>query len=141
MTPKMKRLVSDTLASGGLHFLLTVTAAATLFRFFGCCRHRSNRGEAFLRTRPPGFPSEPTLQWYVQLIKEVNFLLHFRNSVLVSVCITVLSLFINSMAGMRLRSTGSVIGINCSVSPGHHDGSGPAHHDPGFSSLKKIGSC
>jgi ABC-type glycerol-3-phosphate transport system permease component len=99
MTPKMRRLVSDTLASGGLHFLLTVTAAATLLPFFWMLSTSFKSGGGLFTYPPTWIPAEPTLQWYVQLIKEVNFLLHFRNSVLVSVCITVLSLFINSMAG------------------------------------------
>ncbi len=99
MTPKMKRLASDTLASGGLHFLLTVTAAATLLPFFWMLSTSFKSGGGLFTYPPTWIPQEPTLQWYVQLIKEVNFLLHFRNSVLVSVSITVLSLFINSMAG------------------------------------------
>jgi multiple sugar transport system permease protein len=99
MTPRMKRLVSDTIASGGLHLLLAVTAAATLLPFFWMLSTSFKSGGGLFTYPPTWIPSEPTLQWYVQLIKEVNFLLHFRNSVFVSVCITVLSLFINSMAG------------------------------------------
>ena len=99
MTPKMKRLVADTLASGGLHFLLTITAAATLLPFFWMWSTSFKSGGGLVTYPPTWMPQEPTLQCYVQLIKEVNFLLHFRNSVLVSVSITVLSLFINSMAG------------------------------------------
>lgn len=99
MTPRTKRLVSDTVASGGLHFLIAVTAAATLLPFFWMISTSFKPGGGLFTYPPTWIPNEPTLQWYVQLIKEVNFLLHFRNSVFVSVCITVFSLFINSMAG------------------------------------------
>jgi multiple sugar transport system permease protein len=99
MTPRIKRLVSDTVTSGGLHLLLAVTASATLLPFFWMLSTSFKSGGGLFTYPPTWIPSEPTLEWYVQLIQEVNFLLHFRNSVFVSVCITVLSLFINSMAG------------------------------------------
>lgn len=99
MTPRTKRLMSDALGSGGLHVLLAATAAATLLPFFWMLSTSFKSGGGLFTYPPAWIPKEPTLQWYVQLIKEVNFLLHFRNSVMVSVSITVLSLFINSMAG------------------------------------------
>jgi multiple sugar transport system permease protein len=99
MMPRTKRLVADSLASAGLHLLLAVTAAATLLPFFWMLSTSFKSGGGLFTYPPTWIPNEPTLEWYIQLIKEVNFLLHFRNSVLVSVCITVLSLLINSMAG------------------------------------------
>jgi multiple sugar transport system permease protein len=56
-------------------------------------------GGGLLAYPPQWIPDHPTLQWYVQLVREVNFFAHFRNSLIVSVSITALSLFINSMAG------------------------------------------
>lgn len=99
MTPRVRRLLADTVSSGALHVLLAVTAAVTLLPFFWMLSTSLKSGGGLFTYPPTWIPKEPTFQWYIQLVKEVNFLLHFRNSVIVASCVTVLSLFINSMAG------------------------------------------
>jgi len=94
-----KRWMSDAVAAGGVHFLLAIAAAATLMPFFWMISTSFKNGGGLFTYPPTWIPRDPTLQWYAQLVREVNFLVHFRNSVFVSVAITVLSLFVNSMAG------------------------------------------
>ena len=91
--------MSDAVAAGGVHFLLAIAAAATLMPFFWMISTSFKNGGGLFTYPPTWIPRDPTLQWYAQLVREVNFLVHFRNSVFVSVAITVLSLFVNSMAG------------------------------------------
>lgn len=99
MSARSKRWLSDAVAAGSVHLLLAVAAAATLMPFFWMISTSFKNGGGLFTYPPTWIPREPTLQWYAQLVREVNFLVHFRNSVLVSVAITVLSLFVNSMAG------------------------------------------
>jgi multiple sugar transport system permease protein len=57
-----------------------------------------NSGES--STFPPKFiPSEPTLVQYEALFKKLNFSRNLINSLIVSISITIISLFINSLAG------------------------------------------
>lgn len=99
MSARFQRRVSDLLVAGGVHLLLALGAAATLLPFFWMLSTSFKSGGGLFTYPPTWIPKEPTLAWYAQLLGEVNFPLHFRNSVLVSVAITVLGLFINSMAG------------------------------------------
>lgn len=99
MNARGKRWMSDAVAAGGVHFLLAIAAAATLMPFFWMISTSFKNGGGLFTYPPTWIPRAPTLQWYAQLVREVNFLVHFRNSVFVSVAITVLSLFVNSMAG------------------------------------------
>ncbi len=99
MNPRHRRAVAEVLASGGVHLLLAATAAATLLPFFWMLSTSFKSGEGIFTCPPTWIPKHPTLQWYAQLVREVNFLVHFRNSVIVSTAITALSLFINSLAG------------------------------------------
>ncbi len=48
---------------------------------------------------PEWVPSEPTLEHYGRLFDEVDFLRHFINSTVVAVAVTLLGLFLNSLAG------------------------------------------
>ena len=99
MNARGKRWMSDAVAAGGVHFLLAIAAAATLMPFSWMISTSFKNGGGLFTYPPTWIPRDPTLQWYAQLVREVNFLVHFRNSVFVSVAITVLSLFVNSMAG------------------------------------------
>lgn len=55
-------------------------------------------GEVFVYP-PKLFPEQPTLQHYIELFKGVKFLVHFKNSVIVTGSILIISLFLNSLAG------------------------------------------
>lgn len=99
MTPRFKRWVADGLSISGVHVLLLATAVATLLPFFWMISTSFKSGEGIFSYPPSWIPDAPTFRWYAQLFREVNFLTHFRNSLLVSVTMTVLSLFINSLAG------------------------------------------
>jgi multiple sugar transport system permease protein len=85
--------------SGALHLLLAAVAACTLLPFFWMLSTSFKSGGGLFTYPPEWVPSRPTLEWYVRLTTEVNFGLHFRNSLIVSVCVTALGLFLNSLAG------------------------------------------
>jgi multiple sugar transport system permease protein len=58
---------------------------------------------------PQWIPQDPTLEWYRQLFRDVDFLLHFKNSLVVSVATTLFNLFFCSLAGYafaKLRFVG-----------------------------------
>lgn len=58
---------------------------------------------------PQWLPTDPTLDWYRQLFKDVDFFLYFRNSFIVASTVTILNLFFCSMAGYafaKLRFAG-----------------------------------
>ncbi len=93
------RPLSERLETAGLHLLLLLVAAATLMPFFWMFSTSFKSGGGIFTYPPQWLPSEPTLEWYGRLVKEVNFLLHFRNSLIVSISVTALSLFFNSLAG------------------------------------------
>jgi len=51
-------------------------------------------------TMPPRWIPHPfTFKQYIKLFKEINFFVHFKNSLIVSVTVTIFALFINSLAG------------------------------------------
>jgi multiple sugar transport system permease protein len=87
------------LESWGLHFLLLLVAAVTLMPFFWMVSTSFKSGGGIFAYPPQWIPHDPTLSWYKDLIREVNFLVHFKNSLIVSVSVTALSLLLNSMAG------------------------------------------
>jgi multiple sugar transport system permease protein len=100
MAPKARPLsVPDVASSFGLHALLGIVAAGTLLPFFWMISTSFKSGGGIFTYPPQWFPQDATLEWYVRLFKEVNFLLHFKNSLIVSISVTALSLFLNSMAG------------------------------------------
>ncbi|HOW27796.1 MAG TPA: carbohydrate ABC transporter permease [Elusimicrobiota bacterium] len=80
-----------------LHILLVVFAALTLMPFFWMVS-TSFKGGEILTFPPQWIPKVFTLEWYARLVKEVNFVLHFKNSFIVSITLTVLNLLLNSMA-------------------------------------------
>jgi multiple sugar transport system permease protein len=70
-----------------------------LVPFFWMVSTSLKSGGGIFAYPPQWIPQEPTLEWYRRLGKEVNFFLHFKNSLIVSVSVTGLSLFLNSLAG------------------------------------------
>lgn len=95
MNARTGRLLNGT----ALHLLLVAVAASTLLPFFWMLSTSFKSGGGIFTYPPEWIPSQPTLEWYVRLMKEINFGLHFWNSLIVSVCITAVSLFLNSLAG------------------------------------------
>lgn len=83
----------------GLHFLLLLVAVVTLMPFFWMVSTSFKSGGGIFTYPPEWLPKEPTIAWYRDLIREVNFLVHFKNSLIVSISVTALSLLLNSMAG------------------------------------------
>src|SRR3989344_4653299 len=66
-------------------------------------------GEGIFTCPPRWFPEHPTLMWYKQLFRDVDLMLHFKNSLIVSVTTTALNLFFCSLAGFafaKLRFAG-----------------------------------
>lgn len=55
--------------------------------------------DGILRTPPTLFPDPLTLQHFDRLFTELSFFRNFINSVIVTVCITVVSLFFNALGG------------------------------------------
>ena len=99
MNAHTKRWLADRLGLTGMHLLLVAVALFTLLPFFWMLSTSFKSAGGILTYPPQWIPKQPTAIWYFQLIKEVNFLLHFRNSLIVAVSITTISLFLNSLAG------------------------------------------
>jgi multiple sugar transport system permease protein len=99
MNARTRKLLADTLSIGGMHLFLAVVGVCTLMPFFWMLSTSFKSGGGIFTYPPQWFPAQPTLEWYARLVKEVNFLLHFKNSLIVSVCVTAMSLFLNSLAG------------------------------------------
>jgi len=55
-------------------------------------------GSSIFNYPPQWIPEAPTLDWYKQLFREINFLLHFKNSLLIAISTTVFNLFFCSLA-------------------------------------------
>src|SRR5262245_37046446 len=99
MALRPRRNLTNVLAKAGLYLLLLLVSCCTLLTYVWMLS-TSLKSDGGIFTSPPQWlPRAPTLQWYRQLFKEVNFLLHFTNSLIVSVSVTALSLLLNSMAG------------------------------------------
>jgi multiple sugar transport system permease protein len=116
LTPAASHRLRRAGAGAGLHLFLLIAAAATLLPFFWMLSTSLKSGGGIFTYPPQWLPQNPTLEWYAKLIKEVNFLLHFQNSLVVSVSITALSLFFNSLAGyafakLRFRGRDRLFGL------------------------------
>jgi multiple sugar transport system permease protein len=60
----------------------------------------SIKSKAGIFSMPPRWlPEQPTIEHYKKLFEEVNFFRHFINSTIVAFAVTVLGLFLNSLAG------------------------------------------
>lgn len=88
---KLRKTILYAILIGGL--LLTLTP------FFWMIS-TSFKSKAGIFSMPPRWiPEQPTAQHYKRLFEEVDFLKHFINSTIVAVSVTVLGLFLNSLAG------------------------------------------
>lgn len=83
----------------GLHLVLLVGAGLTLLPFFWMFSTSFKAGGGIFSYPPRFIPTQVTLEWYRQLFQEVNFPLHFKNSVIVSLTLSIFTLFLSSLAG------------------------------------------
>jgi len=82
-----------------LHFLLLVGLGLTLLPFIWMLSTSFKPVEQIFVYPPKWIPHPPILDHFRQLFQQVNFLVHFKNSLIVATGITFLSLFFSSMAG------------------------------------------
>ena len=73
-----------------VHVILVLGLLITVTPFVWMLSTSLKSGGGIFTYPPQLFPRNPTLEWYRQLFRGVNFLLHFRNSLIVSVTTTVL---------------------------------------------------
>ncbi|HLD29915.1 MAG TPA: carbohydrate ABC transporter permease [bacterium] len=93
--PKIKERMRHLL----IYSILLLGLFATLTPFVWMISTSFKTQGAVFTTPPQWVPKPFTFQQYVKLFREVNFLLHFKNSLFVSLIVTFFSLFINSLAG------------------------------------------
>lgn len=92
-----------------IHFLLGIGLVLTLAPFAWMLSTSLKPGAGIFTYPPQWIPKEPTLEWYRQLFRDVDFFLHFKNSLIVAVTTTILNLFFCSLAGFafaKLRFAG-----------------------------------
>jgi multiple sugar transport system permease protein len=82
-----------------LHLALLVGAVATLTPLAWMVGASFMRPGEANQLPPRFFPAHATLQEYVKLFTRLDLARHFANSAIITVCATVLSVFINAMAG------------------------------------------
>jgi ABC-type glycerol-3-phosphate transport system permease component len=87
------------LADAWLYPLLAVTALLCLAPFFFMLSGSLMAPGEIFSLKPRFWPAEPIVDNYVELFRRYNFLVHLRNSVIVSVAQTVGVLFFCSLAG------------------------------------------
>ncbi len=82
-----------------LYLVLTLGLLITLIPFFWMVSTSFKSGGSIMTMPPRWIPYDFTLKHYTKLFEEVNFLLHFSNSLIVAVGATVVSLIVNALAG------------------------------------------
>ncbi len=82
-----------------LHLALLLGLVLTIAPFLWMVSTSFKSGEGIFSYPPRWIPKDPTLDWYLQLFRDVDFLLHFRNSLIISVSTTIFNLFFCSLAG------------------------------------------
>jgi multiple sugar transport system permease protein len=95
MNHKTVRLIQQIL----LHSILIAGLVITVAPFVWMVSTSFNTDQAIFSKSPQWVPAHPTMEQYNKLFDQINFLLHFKNSVILAVGITIISLFFNSMAG------------------------------------------
>lgn len=95
MNHKTVRLIQQII----LHGILIIGLIVTVAPFVWMVSTSFNTDQAIFSKSPQWIPAHPTTIQYHKLFDQINFLLHFKNSVILAVGITVISLFFNSMAG------------------------------------------
>lgn len=82
-----------------LHLALLLGLLFTIAPFVWMVSTSFKSGGGIFSYPPKWFPDHPTLEWYKQLFRDVDFLLHFKNSLIVSITTTFFNLFFCSLAG------------------------------------------
>lgn len=83
----------------GLHGLVGVLFLLTLTPFLWMLLTSVKPEEGIFSIPPQFIPDELTFGYYKELFQKIHFLNFFANSVFIAVCITLLNLTLNSMAG------------------------------------------
>ncbi len=82
-----------------VHLILVAGLIATVTPFAWMISTSIKPGGGIFAYPPQWIPENPTFEWYFQLFRDVDFLLHFKNSLIVSVTTTVCQLFLSTLAG------------------------------------------
>ena len=94
---------------GTVYLALLCVFVAAVIPFVWMISTSIKSGGGIFTVPPQWIPEEPTLEWYKRLFRDVNFTLHFKNSLIVSVTTTFFNLFFCSLAGYafaKLRFAG-----------------------------------
>ena len=81
-----------------VHLLLVLGLIFALAPFLWMLSTSLKSSGSIFSYPPQWIPEAPTLGWYRQLFKEINFFLHFKNSLLISIGTTIFNLFFCSLA-------------------------------------------
>ncbi|MCD6166756.1 carbohydrate ABC transporter permease [bacterium] len=87
------------LSSLFLHGILIIGLVATVLPFLWMLSTSFKPVEQIFVYPPQWIPHPPILDHFRQLFQQVDFLLHFKNSIIIAAGITFVSLFFSSMAG------------------------------------------
>ena len=87
------------LESLAVHLILGIGLIVTMTPFLWMLSTSFKPGGGIFTYPPQLLPHHPTLEWYRQLFRDVDFLLHFKNSLVVSVTTTLFNLIFCSLAG------------------------------------------
>lgn len=92
-------MTNRTLRKVGVYALLIILSAVALFPILWIALSSFKPGSELFRYPPTMFPESFTLDNYIQAFEKANFALYFRNSAIVTVASTILTVIINTMAG------------------------------------------
>ena len=87
------------LRKAGVYTLLLILSAIALFPILWIALSSFKPGSELFRYPPTLFPEAFTLENYLQAFEKANFALYFRNSAIVTIASTILTVIINTMAG------------------------------------------
>lgn len=88
MTKKRKMVLKNSF----VYFAITVITVAMLFPFLWMISTSLKESVEMFSADPTFLPKQSSLQNYLTLFKEYNFLTYFKNSLIVSTCTTVVAL-------------------------------------------------
>lgn len=92
-------MTNRTLRKVGIYALLIILSAIALFPILWIALSSFKPGSELFRYPPTMFPESFTFDNYIQAFEKANFALYFRNSAIVTVVSTILTVIINTMAG------------------------------------------
>lgn len=102
---KLFRVIESTY----IHLILIVGIVITIAPFIWMLSTSFKSSGGIFTYPPQWLPKNPTLEWYKQLLRDVDFFLHFKNSLIVSLSTTIFNLLFCSMSGYafaKLRFVG-----------------------------------